>query len=703
MASSTEGLVAPAKFTASLGADNEREWKSFKQQFEIYLLASEEDNKPEETKVALLLNIGGEELLQIYNSFEVSSPINRLKILVKDCNYGNQRDKQLRDQVVFGCTEDKLRQKLFEVEDLTLEKTLDLCVAFQASKRQMDVIKSTPRQTNDSVAKVREKPRREKTTGSRHDADHDGRPRHENNEGRPKSSRPSIPTNKLRPCKFCGEKHEWRKEKCPAHGKKCTKCGKYNHYAVKCKSRKINYVSGNDNDFDVSSSDESECEYLFKVSSKKDKLIEADFEVNGKIIKFQVDCGASVNVIPQYLIPNVNLKPCDTTPEVWTLDTVRPKGKSAVNYENISATKDVLDKYDNVFNTDVGTFQNVVRLTIDTNAEPVVIPKCRVPLTLKTEWLRLPFGLNVSGEIFQKQLLLNLENLDGVVCIADDVIIYGVGETYEEAVKDHDSKIIKFLERCQAKGIKLNKSKAVLRKSEIAFLGHKITSKGLMPDPKKVEAILNMKPPTDVTGVKEFTGMVNYLSKFLPNLSEVLEPIRKLTRQNTEWNWTEKQEKAFIESKRLITNAPILQYYDPNLDLVIQCDASQNGLGSVLLQCGKPIAFASCALSETEKRYAQIEKETLAIVFSLRKFHEYVYGRKIIVESDHKPIASIVLKPLCNAPKRLQGMLLNILQYDVEIIHKIGKEIYVADALSRSYLPLDNYKDVFRYYHANKS
>ncbi|XP_068243843.1 uncharacterized protein [Palaemon carinicauda] len=578
----------------------------------------------------------------------------------------------------------------------------------------MDVIKSTPRQTNDRVAKVREKSRREKTTDSRHNADHDGRPRHENNEGRPKSSKPNVPTSKLRPCKFCGEKHKWRKEKCPAHGKKCIKCGNYNHYAVKCKSSKINYVSGNDNDFDENSSDESECEYLLRVCSKKDKIIEADFEVNGKVIKFQVDCGASVNVIPQYLIPNVNLKPCDTTLEVWTLDTVRPKGKCrlvirncknrkkynleflvvdckytpllskrtpeqigliTVNYENISATKDVLDKYDNVFNTDVGTFQNVVRLTIDTNAEPVVIPKCRVPINIKnsvckkinemekqkiiakvdqpTDWV----SRMVVAEEKNKDSLLNLENLDGVVCIADDVLICGVGETYEEAVKDHDSKLIKFLERCQAKGIKL-KSKAVLRKSEIAFLGHKITSKGLMADPKKVEAILNTKPPTDVTGVKEFTGMINYLSKFLPNLSEVLEPIRKLTHQNTEWNWTEKQEKAFKESKRLITNAPILQYYDPNLDLVIQCDALQNGVGSVLLQCGKPIAFASRALSETENRYAQIEKETLAIVFSLRKFHEYVYGRKVIVESDHKPIASIVLKPLCNARKRLQGMLL---------------------------------------------
>ncbi|XP_068204656.1 uncharacterized protein [Palaemon carinicauda] len=553
MASSTEGIAAPAKFTASLGADNEREWRSFKQQFESYLLASEKDNRPEETKVALLLNIGGEELLQKYNSFEFPVPatgnpnpanvlkdvlakfdvyfsprknelvarykfrrcvqetnetletyVTRLKILVKDCNYGNQRDKQLRDQVVFGCTEDKLRQKLFEVEDLTLEKTLDLCVAFQASKRQMDVIKSTPRQTNDSVAKVREKSRREKTTDSRHNADHDGRPRHENNEGRPKSSKPSVPTSKLRPCKFCGEKHEWRKEKCPAHGKKCIKCGNYNHYAVKCKSRKINYVSGNDNDFDVNSSDESECEYL--------------------------------------------LRPCDTTLEVWTLDTVRPKGKCrlvirncknrkkynleflvvdckytpllskrtseqmgliTVNYENISATKDVLDKYDNVFNTDVRTFQNVVRLTIDTNAKPVVIPKCRVPINLKNRVCKKINEMEkqkIIAKVDQPTdwLILNLVNLD-------DVLICGVGETYEEAVKDHDSRLIKFLERCQAKGIKLNKSKAVLRKSEIAFLGHKITSKGLMADPKRVEAILNMKPPTDVAGAKEFTDMINYL------------------------------------------------------------------------------------------------------------------------------------------------------------------------------------------------
>ena len=112
------------------------------------------------------------------------------------------------------------------------------------------------------------------------------------------------------------------------------------------------------------------------------------------------------------------------------------------------------------------------------------------------------------------------------------------------------------------------------------------------------------------------------------------------------------------------------------------------------MQNGKPIAFASHALTETEKRYAQIEKEMLSIVFSLNKFHQYVFGRKVKIENDHKPISSIVLKPLCNAPKRLQGMLLNVLQYDVEICHKQGKEMYLADTLSRSFLPIKDHKEI---------
>ena len=117
-----------------------------------------------------------------------------------------------------------------------------------------------------------------------------------------------------------------------------------------------------------------------------------------------------------------------------------------------------------------------------------------------------------------------------------------------------------------------------------------------------------------------------------------MEPIRRLTLQDTDFNWTEEQENAFREVKRLVTTATVLSYYDPKAELEIQCDASQTVLGAALLQRGRPIAYTSRALTETERRYAQIEKEMLAIVFSLEKFHQYTYGRHVKIQSDHKPL-----------------------------------------------------------------
>ena len=309
-------------------------------------------------------------------------------------------------------------------------------------------------------------------------------------------------------------------------------------------------------------------------------------------------------------------------------------------------------------------------------------------------WLRLPFGLAVSSEIFQKRLQRALDGLEGVVCIADNILIFGIGDCQADTVKDHDIKLHKLLKRCREKGIKLNKSKAKLRKSEITFLGHKVSCNGLMPDPMKVEAILNMDPPTDVAGIQRLAGMVNYLGKFLPNLSDVMEPLRQLTHNNVEWRWTGVHDNTVCKIKKLISTTPVLRYYDPNEELVIQCDASQKGLGAVLMQSGKPIAYASRALTEMETRYAQIE-EALSIVFALEKFHQYTFGRKTVVESDYKPLEMIILKPLCRAPKRLQGMLMRILQYDVHIKHKKGSEMLIADTLSHAYLPYSGKKKMF--------
>ena len=192
-----------------------------------------------------------------------------------------------------------------------------------------------------------------------------------------------------------------------------------------------------------------------------------------------------------------------------------------------------------------------------------------------------------------------------------------------------------------------------------------------------------MPAPTDVTEVQRLNGMVNYLSRFFRRLSQVMEPIRRLTIKNVNWVWGPEQRTAFKTMKQLITSIPILAYYDAHKPLEIQCDASKDGLGAVLMQEQKPIMYASRALTETERRYAQIEKEMLGIVFSLMKFHQYTFGRRTTVITDHKLLLSISKKPLDQAPRRLQGMLVKTQTYDINLEFRPGKEMHIADQLSK--------------------
>ena len=322
----------------------------------------------------------------------------------------------------------------------------------------------------------------------------------------------------------------------------------------------------------------------------------------------------------------------------------------------------------------------------------VLAPESSVLTTFATpygryRWIRLPFGLSASSEIFQKHLTHALESLPGILCIADDILIYGTGETDEEATANHDRSLRDLLQRCKNRGIVLNPDKMKLRMSEVNFMGHLLTNKGLKPDPAKVEAITKLPKPQDVEGVQRLNGFVNYLAKFLPKLSEVMEPIRRLTRKDAPWNWSSEQDQAFANVQRLVTEAPVLRYYDPSLDLTIQCDASQSGLGAALLQNGKPIEYASRSLTDTETRYAQIEKEMLAIVFSLERFNQYTFGRHVHIESDHKPLEMILQKPLARAPRRLQLMMMRLQKYDFTVHYERGENMHLADMLSRAYLP----------------
>ena len=224
----------------------------------------------------------------------------------------------------------------------------------------------------------------------------------------------------------------------------------------------------------------------------------------------------------------------------------------------------------------------------------------------------------------------------------DDFLIVGCGTTDEEAAIYHDKNMRAFLDRARERNLRLNAEKMKLKMTEVPYIGHPLTREGFHVDPKKVEAIGRL------------IGSVNYLAKFVPHLSDILEPLRRLMDKDTEWCWWNIHQQAFDRLKKALTGTPVLQYYDVKKPLCIQCDASDGGLGAGLLQDGLPMVYASRALTASERNYAQIEKELLTIVFACEKFGQYVYGReKVHVQSDHKPLEVIFRKPLVTAPRRL--------------------------------------------------
>ena len=297
-------------------------------------------------------------------------------------------------------------------------------------------------------------------------------------------------------------------------------------------------------------------------------------------------------------------------------------------------------------------------------------------------FLRLPFGVKSAQDEFQRKVNETYGDLQGVMAIVDDILIHG------KSKKEHDENLRAMLQRSRERGVKLNPEKSVVCATEVSYFGHLITKDGIKPDPAKIAAIKEMKSPKDKGELVTILGMVNYLSKFAPGLASINAPMRHLLKETSEFIWDTQHEDAFQKIKELITRepGPVLAYFNPSKELTLQVDASKYGLGAVLLQEGRPIGYASKALTDCEVNYAQIEKELYAILFGCKRFHQYVYGHHVIVESDHKPLESIIRKPLAAAPPRLQRMFLQLQRYDFTIVHRPGKDIPVADTLSRKSL-----------------
>ena len=256
----------------------------------------------------------------------------------------------------------------------------------------------------------------------------------------------------------------------------------------------------------------------------------------------------------------------------------------------------------------------------------------------KYQFLRLPFGINTSAELFQKKNLEIFGKIEGVKVYIDDIVIAAKDEEM------HDKILNKVLVTAKEAGVTFNPEKFQYKKKEIKLLGFVITRKGVAIDKNRIESIIKLDVPKNKKELLRFLGLVKYLTKFIPNLSKITSNLRELTKENCLWSWEETHNEEFNNLKHCLTKAPVLAHYDLNKQLVVQSDASKDGLGCVVLQEGRPIAYASRALTSCEKRYAPIERELLAIMFSVERFNYYTYGRKVIVQTDHKPLVSIFKK-----------------------------------------------------------
>ena len=287
-------------------------------------------------------------------------------------------------------------------------------------------------------------------------------------------------------------------------------------------------------------------------------------------------------------------------------------------------------------------------------------------------YTRLNFGVSSAVEIFQNVICETLAGIQGAINLSDDILVYG--KTQEE----HDQALESTFKRLKESGLTLNQKKCVYNQPRLEFFGYVFSADGISPDPNKVQEIVNLETPTNVSKVRSFLGMANYCARFIPTYSTTSQPLRELTQQSTPWQGTDRQQHALQQIKDALANASSTVYFDPDKETEIVVDASPVGLGAILCQIDpesderQVVAYASRSLTKTEQRYSQTEREALAVVWSCEHFHLYVYGKPITVYTDHEPLVHIYNKPRSKTSARLERWSLRLQPYQVTVAYRRG-------------------------------
>ena len=305
------------------------------------------------------------------------------------------------------------------------------------------------------------------------------------------------------------------------------------------------------------------------------------------------------------------------------------------------------------------------------------------------EYTRLPFGIASAPSIFQRTMENLLQGIPRVCVYLDDILVTGMTE------QEHLTNLEQVLQRLESAGMKLKRPKCAFLLESVSYLGHVISKEGLRTAESKVKAIVDAPDPKNLAELRSFLGMVNYYSKFLPNIAAKLSPLYRLLRQSEGWQWGSQQRKAFRHVKGLLKSNRVLTHYNDQLPLLLECDASPYGLGAILSHrmpdgSEKPVGFASRTLSKAECNYSHLDKEALAIIFGVKKYHQYLYGRHFEIKTDHKPLTHLFNETKAvptMASSRIQRWALLLSAYDYSVHYKQGKENTNVDALSRLPLP----------------
>ncbi|XP_055701767.1 uncharacterized protein K02A2.6-like [Phlebotomus papatasi] len=298
---------------------------------------------------------------------------------------------------------------------------------------------------------------------------------------------------------------------------------------------------------------------------------------------------------------------------------------------------------------------------------------------------RLCPGIKSAPGIFQQTVDTMLQGITGVSAYFDDILVAS------STVQGHMDSLNKIFQRLEDFDFRVRLEKCKFFQSELKFLGIIINGQGQHPDPAKISAIVSMPEPSNINELRSFLGAVTFYSKFVNSMSTLRAPLDRLFRANAQWKWTSDCQHAFNQLKAILSSNLLLTHYDPVLPITVAGDASEVGIGCVGYHTypdGSVKAFhhASRTLTDTEKRYSQIEKEGLALIFAVTKLHQYIFGRKFILHTDHKPLLAIFGSKKgipTHSANRLQRWGLTLLSYSFEIKYINTDSFGYADVLSR--------------------